>query len=375
MKNIRNCLTTISLMLAAVFVYITPFAVFAQDGSAPPTTDAVIQQAFGVLSQWKTGGAVIGLIAAVNVLMNLTKIQWVKDHLLNVRPWLMPLASVLFAGLLAGLGALQAHAAPMGAIIAAITAGLGAVGFHELVNSFNSSKQLERSVGSKIVDAIKQGDGSAMNAAAALHAQLNSISGYDPQEQAKVAAAWANNKPPLAAAAAILALLFTFPAMAQIEPIPNPMPHVVLAPSVTTADATPVATPVPVRTGGTLADVAPSDPPPATPTRFGGCNKVGTLCYGPAANLSLVLFNMRTKDFTLGVVPGVGYGVTFFASQPYKLGVGFFGNFKGNSANSPSSGMASAVVSFAEYVRIGAAYEVIGGNGTPYLLGSIGANL
>lgn len=128
-------------------------------------------------------------------------------------------------------------------------------------------------------------------------------------------------------------------------------------------------------TGGTLADVAPSDPPPATATRFGGCNKIGTFCYGPAANLSLVLFNMKTGDFTLGVVPGVGYGITAFANQPYKIGVGLFGNFKGNSANSPSSGMASAVVSFAEYVRIGAAYEVIGGHGTPYLLGSIGANL
>lgn len=131
----------------------------------------------------------------------------------------------------------------------------------------------------------------------------------------------------------------------------------------------------PAPTGGTLADVAPSDPPPATPTRFGGCSKHGNFCYGPAANLSLVLFNMRTGDFTLGVIPGVGYGITAFANQPYKVGVGFFGNFKSKSENSPSSGMASVVLSFAEYVRLGAAYEVIGGNGTPYMLGSIGANL
>lgn len=146
-----------------------------------------------------------------------------------------------------------------------------------------------------------------------------------------------------------------------------------VVPAQPAADPAPAAPTKP--TGGTLGDVAPSDPPPATPTRFGGCNKPGTFCYGPAANLSLVLFNMKTKDFTLGVVPGIGYGATFFANQPYKVGVGFFGNFKGASANSPSSGMGSAVVSFAEYVRIGFAYEVIGGAGTPYLLGSVGANL
>lgn len=134
---------------------------------------------------------------------------------------------------------------------------------------------------------------------------------------------------------------------------------------------------------GTLADVAQSDPTPVPVApapvvvvpRFGGCNKVGSLCYGPSISISLISFNLRTKDFVEGLIPGVGYGVTFFADQPYQLGLAGYANVQTSGPGVPSSGMFSGVLSFAEYIRLGIGYQVIGGNGSTFILGGIGIGI
>jgi hypothetical protein len=64
--------------------------------------------------------------------------------------------------------------------------------------------------------------------------------------------------------------------------------------------------------GGTLADVAASDPLPGpVPSQFGGC--VGAkknVCFAPSVSVSLVAYNFKSGKLEASFTPGLGYGFT-----------------------------------------------------------------
>lgn len=122
--------------------------------------------------------------------------------------------------------------------------------------------------------------------------------------------------------------------------------------------------------GALVASVARADEPART---FGGCNKVGTFCYGPTVSISVVGMDVKTGKFTAGVIPGAGYGVTFFADQPYQLGLGGYAAIQ--SGPDTTSGLFSGIVSFAQYLRVGVGWQVIGGSHSTLALLGLGADL
>jgi hypothetical protein len=71
-------------------------------------------------------------------------------------------------------------------------------------------------------------------------------------------------------------------------------------------------------TGGTLADVAPSDPPPSS--MFGGCLKSGKVCFSPSVSITIAALNFSTKKIEGAFSPGVGYGFTAYPGQWYSVG-------------------------------------------------------
>ena len=60
-----------------------------------------------------------------------------------------------------------------------------------------------------------------------------------------------------------------------------------------------------INLGYAAAVHAQTPSPPA-----GGCFS-STLCVGPSASLSVAQFNLTTSDFSGGVSPGLGYGLTY----------------------------------------------------------------
>jgi len=91
--------------------------------------------------------------------------------------------------------------------------------------------------------------------------------------------------------------------------------------------------------------------------RFGGCTDDGFFCAGPSVSVSLVGWDIDAQRWRLGVVPGVGYGVTFFAKDWYQLGLAAYATVLQRN-NLPTVVTPAAIVSFAEYVRLGIASDI-----------------
>ena len=96
--------------------------------------------------------------------------------------------------------------------------------------------------------------------------------------------------------------------------------------------------------------------PPAkaeTSPQFGGCFDSGKVCLGPSATISVGQFNLSTSKFQGGVIPGVGYGLTYAPDQWYATGLSLYASFLvgQGTANTLTP---SLMFSFANYVRIGA---------------------
>ena len=106
---------------------------------------------------------------------------------------------------------------------------------------------------------------------------------------------------------------------------------------------------------------------------FGGCNSLGTICYGPTMAISLVGMDMSTGKFTAGVIPGAGYGITFFADKPYQLGLGGYAAIQ--TGPDTTSGLFSGIVSFANYLRVGVGWQVLGATHSSLLLLGLGTDL
>jgi hypothetical protein len=129
--------------------------------------------------------------------------------------------------------------------------------------------------------------------------------------------------------------------------------------------------------GTIIADAVANSYPDAQ--RFGGCFRGGSICLGPSVSLSLVAYDLGREQFVAGFDPGVGYGVTVWRNRWHSLGLA------ANAALSVREGEVdaatlSAVVSFAEYLRMGYGYEIVGARDgvgssrSQYLLLGVGAD-
>ena len=107
--------------------------------------------------------------------------------------------------------------------------------------------------------------------------------------------------------------------------------------------------------------------------KFGGCNKALTLCAGPAASFSVVELNLSDDTSRAGLIPGIGYGVTFWPTEWYNAGAALFLEV----VTGETDALAPAfVLSFAEYLRAGVGFRRTsdGGNSetdTLFLLGLV----
>ena len=100
-----------------------------------------------------------------------------------------------------------------------------------------------------------------------------------------------------------------------------------------------------------LAVLAWSPPAKADP-QFGGCFAEGKVCLGPSASITLGELNLATSKFSGGIIPGVGYGVTYAQSEWYATGAALYFSFKAGQ-DGPNQAIPSLVLSFANYVRVG----------------------
>jgi len=128
------------------------------------------------------------------------------------------------------------------------------------------------------------------------------------------------------------------------------------------ADIKPVVTPLPripgpdvvallVLAGSLLAASTALAQTPPSP-QFGGCFAQGQVCLGPSASITLGELNLATSKFSGGIIPGVGYGVTYAQSEWYATGLALYFSFKAGQ-DGPNQAIPSLVLSFANYVRVG----------------------
>lgn len=96
---------------------------------------------------------------------------------------------------------------------------------------------------------------------------------------------------------------------------------------------------------------------PAQAEQFGGCNESRTLCAGPAVSVTLGSFNLATNKFAGGIIPGVGYGATYQTDSWYAVGLAGYLAFS-IGGGEPNYAMPSFLVSFANYVRVGAGVSI-----------------
>lgn len=110
--------------------------------SSEPTLDSLLKDAEKVQTDWTALGLLAGLIALVNLLVNLTKFgplkKWMDDNNLQ---WLRTVIALVLGGALGGLGAASiggnAGKIVFGAL-AGVVAGLSASGGHQLFVGFAS---------------------------------------------------------------------------------------------------------------------------------------------------------------------------------------------------------------------------------------------
>jgi hypothetical protein len=91
--------------------------------------------------------------------------------------------------------------------------------------------------------------------------------------------------------------------------------------------------------------------------QFGTCFGVDQkTCVGPAVAITVGEFNLNTSKFSGGIVPGVGYGVTY--SGPVALGAALYASFLVGQGQ-PNQLAPSLILSIANYIQIGAGPEII----------------
>lgn len=95
----------------------------------------------------------------------------------------------------------------------------------------------------------------------------------------------------------------------------------------------------------------------AASPEFGGCIRDGAICFGPSATVTVGQFNFATSKFSGGIVPGVGYGATYAPNEWYATGLAGYLAFTVGKGE-PNEAIPSLMLSFANYVRVGAGVSI-----------------
>jgi len=95
----------------------------------------------------------------------------------------------------------------------------------------------------------------------------------------------------------------------------------------------------------------------ANAQQFGGCFAAGRLCAGPSATVTVGEFNLDTAKFRAGVLPGVGYGLTFNQDRWYAIGAAAYVAFSVGQGE-PNQAVPSVIFSFANYLRFGVGLSI-----------------
>lgn len=92
-------------------------------------------------------------------------------------------------------------------------------------------------------------------------------------------------------------------------------------------------------------------------SKFGGCVREGAVCFGPSATVTVGQFDFSTSKFSGGIVPGIGYGATYAPSEWYATGLATYLAFT-VGRDAPNEAIPSLMLSFANYLRIGAGVSI-----------------
>jgi len=104
----------------------------------PKPVDAValVTSVGQVVNDWKNVGWLAGVIALINFLLSLLRFRPIDMAMDRVDiKWLKPLIATLLGAALGGFSTFETGAGVLNSIVAGMLAGLGSVGFHELVDN------------------------------------------------------------------------------------------------------------------------------------------------------------------------------------------------------------------------------------------------
>lgn len=119
-------------------------AVVADGGEEPePTVGDIVSGAGDVYNIWKTSGWIAGLTALIYLLIQITKVGFIKKWL-GVRKWLRPLIAVVLGLAGATFAAMQGGVVWWSALLGGLGAALGSSGFNELMNAVTPSGRAKR---------------------------------------------------------------------------------------------------------------------------------------------------------------------------------------------------------------------------------------
>lgn len=107
----------------------------AEREKSPPGVGELVSDAGKVIDDWKNIGWLAGVIALINLLLNLIRFTPIETWLISLDyKWLKPLIATVLGAALGGFSTFSTGAGVFNSIVAGAIAGLGSVGFHELVD-------------------------------------------------------------------------------------------------------------------------------------------------------------------------------------------------------------------------------------------------
>lgn len=143
--KLRRWLPGLLAFLPLLFV---AFAALAQTVtstlSAEPTPTDLFDAGAKVYNDWRSAGALAGVIALVKLFVDVTKLRvvddWLWDHTWR---WVRPVAALLLGGLVQMSAALTMKANPVVGFIYGVLAGASSIGINEFVTMFKDRKLIK----------------------------------------------------------------------------------------------------------------------------------------------------------------------------------------------------------------------------------------
>jgi len=109
------------------------------DSAAPVEVDDLIKGFAQVVDDWKNLGWLAGVVALVNLLILVFRFRPINDALTNLdAKWIKPLIAVILGAVFGGFSAALSGATVPVAILSGVIAGLGSVGFHQLIDQIKT---------------------------------------------------------------------------------------------------------------------------------------------------------------------------------------------------------------------------------------------